>query len=172
MLSDSMLFYLLSFLSGFLIKSVDWIEDELKGSLIVKWPLALISGLLIGFVISGSDFSNIFLAAIVAQVLTGKVDKATHGLAIAVAAVVFLLLGINGLKLEHFAIFIIPAAIDELKFTGTYAFLTLYRVFLKAVAFLFVFAGMPQYFIGIIMFDAGYILFKFAQDKIASHVSQ
>ncbi|MEK6979717.1 MAG: hypothetical protein AABW86_05830, partial [Candidatus Micrarchaeota archaeon] len=95
-----------------------------------------------------------------------------HGLAIAVAAVIFLLLGINGLRLEHFAIFIIPAVIDELKFTGTYAFLTLYRVFLKAVAFLFVFAGMPQYFIGIITFDAGYLLFKFLQNRLAPYVNQ
>ena len=75
---DLLLALVLAFISGFVVKSVDWIDDEKKGRHIIKWPLAIVYGVLIGFLISQASFSTIFLAALFAQVFARKIDTHTH----------------------------------------------------------------------------------------------
>jgi hypothetical protein len=162
-----MFFYLLSFASGILVKAVDWIEDDLKKKHWVRWPLAAIAGLLIGYVIAYSSFANIFLAAVFAQIFARKIDTNTHMLTVLLAALVFFFAGgIASFELWHFLIFLIPAFLDEMKFPGRFAGINEYRPFLDITGLLFGLAlGRWDYFFGIISFDAGYLGFKLVTAK-------
>lgn len=149
--------YAISFFSGSLVKMVDWIEDEKNGVYPIKWPLALIAGVALGFLIHQSTFASLFLGTIVAQVMAGKIDKKTHLLTI-VTAFLWLGLGVIDLNYWHLAIFAFAAFLDELKLPGKLNYLSNYRLFLKLVSFTFIFFGRSDYFLAIILFDAGYAL--------------
>lgn len=156
-----MLGYALAFIAGFLVKAVDWIEDDLKKQLPIRWFLAAIAGLMIGLLISWSSFAVVFLAAIFSQVFAKKVDKLSHAVTVLVAAITFAALGIFEFQLVPFIILLIPAFIDEFDFPKPYNFLTDYRVFLNIACLVFaVVAGRWDYFFGIFTFDLGYLLFK------------
>ena len=77
--------YLLSAIAGVLVKAVDFIEDSKKGKNIIKWPLSLAYGIIIGYLISQTPFSMIFLAALFAQLLAGKIDTSAHGVGFTLA---------------------------------------------------------------------------------------
>jgi hypothetical protein len=156
-----MLDYALSFVAGFLVKSVDWIEDDLKKALPIRWILAIIAGFLIGLLIAWTSFSVVFMAALFSQVFAKKVDKMSHAVTVLAAAVTFAALGIGDFQIYPFLILLVPAFVDEFDFPKPYNWLTDYRVFLNLSCLLFaVFAGRWDYFFGILSFDLGYLMFK------------
>jgi hypothetical protein len=166
-----MLTYILAFISGFLVKAVDWIEDDLKKPLKMRWLFAIMAGVFIGYIISASTFASIFLAALFAQVFARKVDKASHAATVLAAAVVFIFLGVNpAFDAVYFLIFLIPAFLDELEFTGKWAFITEYRLFLGVVAALFgIFIGRWDFLMGILGFDIGYLGFKIVGESVTKN---
>jgi hypothetical protein len=144
--------------SGAAIKHVDYLEDKKGGKGVEKWPLAIIAGLGIGYVLAFSPASVLFVGVIAAQVLMGKIDKPVHGAAVMLAAGVPLLLGMEyadlGLLLPFFAI----AALDEVDFRGALRPLSDYRVWLKGAALVAgAVMGIWDYFIVLIAFDAAYL---------------
>lgn len=162
MLTNSMLTYVFSFISGFLVKAVDWIEDDLKKPLIVRWPLALLAGAFIGYLISIASFGTIFMAALFAQVFARKVDKPSHAATVLTAALVFIFMGVNnGFEIMYFLILLVPAFLDELEYPKQYKFLNEYRVFLLLAAAIFALGlGRWDYLFGIATFDAGYLTYE------------
>ncbi len=156
--------YLLSFISGALVKSVDWIEDDLRGPSplrSMRWELAILAGALIGYLIATADFANIFLAALFAQIFARKVDKDTHMVTFLLAIAVPFVMGTPYFEPLVFVMFVIPAFMDELEFPGKYAVISEYRLFLNAAGIIYgLMFGFWDYFFGILTFDIGYLGFK------------
>jgi hypothetical protein len=150
---------LLAFLAGFIVKIVDWMEDDRRTSNIVKDLLGLCYGSLIGYLIGTASFSLLFLAALMAQVLARKIDKASHQLGFAVAILSLFFFGFPQLDLPLLAFFLVLAFLDEADFLGRLHPLTEYRVFLKAGALAMIVFGRWDYFIAIMAFDIGYEFF-------------
>ena len=185
---DPILALFLAFIAGLIVKSVDWIDDERKGRYIIKWPLAIIYGGLIGLLISQASFSTIFLAALFAQVFAQKIDTHTHVLGFAFAILSLIYLGFPSLDIYFFGFFIVLAFMDEIKFFenpkntrnvasmssgrpnrqhasdiamsyfGRMHWIMEYRPFLKLGALLMLAFGRIDYFLGIMLFDIGYIV--------------
>ena len=155
---DPILALILAFFAGLCVKSVDWIDDDRKGKYIIKWPLAMIYGGLIGFLISQASFSTIFISAMFAQVFARKVDTHTHVLGFAFALLSLFWLGFPGLDATLFMFFALLAFFDELEVYGSMQRFIEYRPFLKLGAFIMVLFGRYDYFLGIMAFDIGYIL--------------
>jgi hypothetical protein len=145
-------------LSGAAIKHVDYIEDSLGGKGNMKWPLAVIAGLGIGYILAFSPAAVLFIGVIAAQVLMGKIDRAVHGAAVMIAAAVPFVLGMQygdmGLLLPFFAI----AALDEVDFRGILKPFSDYRLWLKGAALVAgAITGVWDYFVVLIAFDAAYL---------------
>jgi len=164
-----MLQYLLSFISGALVKSVDWIEDDLRGPSplrSMRWELAIIAGAIIGYLIATADFANIFLAALFAQIFARKVDKDTHMVTFFMAIAIPFVMGTPYFEPIVFAMFVIPAFMDELEFPGKYSVITEYRLFLNAAGIIYgLMFGFWGYFFGIFCFDVGYIGTKLYHER-------
>jgi len=76
-----MIIYLVvALVAGFLVKIVDWLDDERKSKHPVKYFFAILYGLLVGYIIGAAPFSGIFIAALIAQVFARKVDTTAHEL--------------------------------------------------------------------------------------------
>lgn len=161
-----MLFYIIAFLAGFLVKAVDWIEDEKKGRGRGKYLLALLYGLMLGYLLSFAPFSLLFLATLIAQLFAGKIDRPSHELGAAVATITLLFFGFPTLQFLPFTFFFILAFADELRLPQPFAVLTKYRLFLKIGAALFILIGRWEYFAGILAFDIGYTLFSYFVTKL------
>jgi hypothetical protein len=160
------IFYVLAFVAGVLVKAVDWIDDEKDKKNKIKYLLAILYGLLIGYLISAAPFSTLFLAALVAQAVARKIDTAAHMIGFSSALLSLFLFGFPSIEMIHFALFFVLAFIDELKFPQPYEWLTEWRVFLKLGAAVFIIAARVDYLISIMAFDIGYILFSsFAQKR-------
>ena len=129
-----MIEYIAAILAGAGIKTVDYIEDELKGKNIWKWPLAIIAGVCMGAVLSLSTVATLFLAIIAAQVFMGKVDNPAHGLAVGVAVAVPIVMGMQLNGIELFLPFYFVAALDEVEFAGFLKPMWDYRLWLKGAA--------------------------------------
>lgn len=158
-----MIEYLAAFIAGGAIKHVDFIEDKKKGRGFAKWPLAVIAGLCMGYVLSFSEASVLFAGVIAAQVLMGKIDKKVHGLAVVLAAAVPIFLGMEwadmGLLLPFFAV----AALDEVDFGGALRAASDYRLWLKAFTFLIgILWGSWAYFLAIMCFDIAYMAMDYS----------
>ena len=151
--------YAMAFITGILVKVVDWIEDETKHKSALKYPLAIAYGVMIGYLISNASFSMIFLGALFAQAIAGKVDCKGHLLGFITAAVSLLYFGFPVIDFIPFVIFFVFALMDELRFFGKYLFLSDYRPFLEIASLVFIPLGRWDYFLGIMSFDAGYLLF-------------
>lgn len=151
-----------AFLSGFAVKIVDWMDDERKKKTPdwVRYPIAIIYGLLIGYVIGNATFSLIFIAALIAQVFAKKIDTRAHQLGFLVAAFSLLWFGFPQLDLPLFIFFAALAFLDEIDFLGKWHPITEYRLLLKVAALVPLAIGRLDYFIGIIAFDLGYLLFQ------------
>ncbi len=162
---DGLLIYLLAFFSGLAVKAVDWIDDEEKGKNPIKWPLAVLYGLLIGYVISNASFSMIFLAALFAQLFARKVDTLAHGVGVAAAIVTIAFLSPPPLEMPVFLFFIFMAFMDEIEYVGGLKPLSDYRPFLKIGALVPLLWGRFDYFLGIIIFDAGYLLYTYYKKR-------
>ena len=154
-----MYFYLMAFITGILVKVVDWIEDETEHKSFLMYPLAIAYGVLIGYLISFAPFSMLFLGALFAQALAGKVDSRSHVVGFITAMVSLLYFGFPEFDLLPFFVFLVFAFVDEFKFFGKYLFLSDYRPFLEIAALAFLPLGIWYYFLGIISFDIGYLLF-------------
>ncbi|MEW6035186.1 MAG: hypothetical protein AB1529_01105 [Candidatus Micrarchaeota archaeon] len=153
-----MLEYALAFIAGALVKLVDWMDDERKTSLARKLPLALAYGLIIGYLISSSTFSVLFLAALLAQVFARKVDTPAHRAGFLVAGLSLVYFGFPQLDLLLLAIFLVLAFLDELDYIGRYRWITETRPFLKLGALVPAIVGIWDFFIAIAAFDIGYEL--------------
>jgi hypothetical protein len=156
---------LLAFLAGVFVKSVDFIDDELKGKYLIKWPLALIYGGMIGLLISQASFSTIFIATLFAQVFARKIDTHTHVLGFAIALLSLFYLGFPQIDIMLFVFFAFLAFIDEIEMVGKYRFISEYRPFLKIGSLLLIPFGRFDYFLAIMAFDIGYLLFTQAANR-------
>ncbi len=160
-----MLIYILAFLAGFLVKVVDWFDDDKKSKHFIKYLLAIIYGVLISYLIANASFSTLFLSTLVAQVIAGKIDTLAHSLAFATAVISLFFFGFPSIELIQFGLFFILAALDELTLPKQYELLTKWRVFLKFGAAVFILFGRVDYFIAVMTFDIGYMLFMLLTRK-------
>ncbi|VVC02701.1 Uncharacterised protein [Candidatus Bilamarchaeum dharawalense] len=158
-------FFVLAFLAGLLVKVVDWMEDDRKTSIWTKMPLALAYGLLIGYIISAASFGLIFLGALLAQVLARKIDTTSHRFGFLIAIFSLLFLGFPEINIIVLLYFMILAFLDEEDYIGKLRPLTEYRPFLKIGSVLMIILGRWDYFLAIILFDIGYELFNFISKK-------
>ncbi len=156
---------LLAFCAGVIVKAVDWMDDDQPGKHPAKFPLAVLYGVLIGYLISVSPFSVLFLAAVTAQVFATKVDTAAHRVGLAAAMLTVLALGIPSIDIPVFIIFLVAAFLDEIDYVGNLRPLTEWRPFLKLAALAFALVGQYGYFLAVIAFDLGYALFRFVASK-------
>ena len=153
-----MIGYVAAILAGAGIKTVDYVEDELKGKGLWKWPLAVVAGLAMGSVLSFSGVAVLFLAIIAAQVFMGKVDKPAHGLAVGVAVAFAFIMGMDLRGMELFLPFFIVAALDEVEFAGILRPMWDYRIWLKIAALAVgVMSGLWEYFLVLMSFDLAYM---------------
>ena len=150
---------LAAIVSGAGIKFVDYIEDTLNGKSLWKWPVALIAGIALGYLLAYSPASTIFIAIIAGVVFMGKVDRPSLGFGLFVAVLFALLFGIAPIDLTLIVPFFILAAMDELPLTGALYPLRKYRLWTKIGALA---VGLTlwqwQYFVALMAFDAAYIL--------------
>ncbi len=151
-----MLAYILAFIAGIIVKTVDWMDDELKSKNPAKYLLAIIYGGLIGYIIGMASFSLIFLAGLLAQVFARKIDTKAHLLGFLTAGITLLIFGFPSIELEVFFFFLIMAFLDEMEYVGTFRPLSRYRPFLKLAGLAMILMGRWDYFAGIILFDIGY----------------
>jgi hypothetical protein len=166
-----MLEYVLAFIAGALVKVVDWMDDERKTPLLIKLPLALAYGIIIGYLISASTFSVLFLAALLAQVFARKVDTPSHRAGFLLAGLSLVYFGFPQLDLLLLAIFLVLAFLDELDYIGRFRWITEIRPFLKIGALVPAIVGVWDFFIGIAAFDIGYELVGRAARGYARHES-
>jgi hypothetical protein len=161
-----MIEYILAFVSGLLVKAVDWLDDDAKSRHPVKYALAFAYGILIGVIIGTASFGIIFLSALMAQVFARKIDTTAHRIGFMVSIISLLYFGFSSIDIPLFSLFLLLAFLDEIDYLGPLRPLTLYRPFLKIGALAMVMFGRLDYFAGIILFDTGYMLFEFAAAKI------
>ncbi|NYZ74531.1 hypothetical protein H0O00_05285 [Candidatus Micrarchaeota archaeon] len=151
--------FILAFLAGFLVKAVDWMDDDRKSKHPSKYVFAAAYGLAIGYLIGTASFSVLFLAALVAQVFARKIDTVAHQLGFAIAAISLFAFGFPSLDVMVFVFFVALAFLDELKLVGALKPLTDYRMFLKLGALVMVAFGRWDYLVAILLFDGAYMLF-------------
>lgn len=154
-----MIEYLLAFVSGVLVKAVDWLDDDWKSKNPAKFVLALAYGLAIGYIIGTASFAILFLSALFAQVFARKIDTAAHWLGFFTAILSLLYFGFSSIDLPLFFFFLILAFLDEVDYIGRLRPITDYRLFLKLGALSMLYFGRLDYFAGIMLFDIGYALF-------------
>lgn len=164
---DTAIYFLLAFLAGVIVKAVDWMDDDAVGNHPAKYPLAILYGCLIGYIIALSPISMLFLAAVAAQVFAKKVDTTAHRIGLAAVMLVVLAIGIPPIDMPLFILFLAAAFLDEVDYVGKLRFITDWRPFLKVAALVYAIWGGWDYFIGIIVFDIGYELFRLISAKKA-----
>ena len=159
----------LSFLCGFLVKAVDYLEDDKKSKSVIRFVAAAAYGFVIGLIISFSSFSLIFIAAFLAQFVSKKIDNSSHYIGCLIA-ILSITLFWNGSILSDLSTNIFPfifllamAVLDELsddiksKQLGQ---ILKHRPFLKIGSAIFLLYSRFDYFLGIVLFDLGYELFS------------
>lgn len=154
-----MIHFVLAFLAGFFVKWVDWIEDDKKGKGWLKFPLAIIYGVILGYLISQASFSELFLGALIAQVFARKIDNIAHITGFAAAIIAILYFGLPIIAFSFLFYFLILAFLDEQDYIGRFRMITEWRMFLKVGAIAVILLGRYDYAVAILLFDAGYMLF-------------
>ncbi len=157
---ELILLLILAFISGLLVKIVDNIEDEEQGQNPIKWPLAILYGLTIGYLISQAPFAMIFLGAVLAQILMRKVDTPSHKLGFLSILFSLLFFGAPTIILFPLAAFLISSSLDEMDkiiFWDKPKWVQDFRPFLELAAIPFFFLGQWEYLAGILFFDLGYL---------------
>ncbi|HSB46479.1 MAG TPA: hypothetical protein VLD37_00580 [Candidatus Bilamarchaeum sp.] len=162
-----MMEYILAFVSGVLVKAVDWLDDDAKSRHPVKYALAASYGLFVGLIIGTASFGIIFLSALMAQVFSRKIDTTAHRIGFVVSILSLLYFGFGAIDIPLFSLFLLLAFLDEIDYVGPLRPLTDYRPFLKIGSLAMVMFGRLDYFGGIILFDIGYVLFEFAAGKVS-----
>lgn len=155
--------YAVAFISGLLVKLVDWLEDDRKSKHPGKYVIGLAYGILIGYIIGNASFSLIFLAALVAQVLARKIDTTAHRIGFAASVITALFFQLPAIDIYLFGYFLALAFLDEVDYIGKLRPLTKYRPFLKIGPIPLILIGRIDYLIGIWAFDIGYEMFNLLQ---------
>ncbi|MFA5050281.1 MAG: hypothetical protein WC501_04705 [Candidatus Micrarchaeia archaeon] len=156
-------YLILAVVCGILVKMVDYLEDDSKRKHPIKWVLAFSYGIIIGYLISQAPFSEIFIAAALAQIIMRKVDTATHKFGYLVMLFSLAYFGLPYLAFGAFIVFLVFASIDELDgliFWNKPEWVQEMRPFLILSSVPFLFFGNWSYFAGILCFDAGYLTVK------------
>lgn len=152
--------FIVAFIAGFLVKWVDWIEDDKGGKEKIKYLLAMLYGAGIGYLISVPLVSELFFGALLAQVFTRKVDTLAHIIGFLVAIFAAGAGGLPTQDLNLLFLFFALAALDELPGWRLSGFEE-YRLLLPAGAFAIALIFMRwEYLAGIVFFDLGYTSFK------------
>lgn len=160
-----MLDILAAIVAGGAIKHVDYIEDQKRGKGVLKWPLGILAGLCIGYILAFSPAAILFVGIIAAQVLMGKIDKPVHGLAVVLAAAMPFFLGMGWANAELLLPFFVVAALDEVEFAGVLKPMRDYRVWLKGTTLAVgAISGAWSYFIVLMAFDLAYLLVSKLKD--------
>ncbi len=159
-----------AFVTGILIKIVDQFEDK-KTKLFrnANTLLGITYGFLTAYVMLKSGLvANLWMAAVLGNVLAGKIDAAGHRIGIFSMLVILSFLGFPKFDAYLLAIFIVAAYSDELlkdfndnkKIKNkTVAVIAPYRVILKVAAFAVSFYTWQWIlFASILLFDAGYLI--------------
>lgn len=157
--------YLLSlaFIAGVLVKLTDFLGDKRN-----KWAIlfGILYGLAIGYLISNAPFSMLFLGALFAQAIAGKIDRFSHVLGFALALLSAFYFGFPIIQLFPVLFFLVFAYLDELKLKGRLKTFSKYRLFLKIGALLFFLFSLDwNYFLGILVFDIGYLIAEYARQR-------
>ncbi|MBU0526963.1 hypothetical protein KKE92_00645 [Candidatus Micrarchaeota archaeon] len=158
--------FVIAFVAGFIVKIVDFFEDDLKSNNPLKYGLAIIYGILIGYVIGNASFSVIFIAALIAQVLARKIDTTAHRVGFAVSIITALFFQVPAIDMYLLGYFMILAFLDEIEYIGKLKILSKYRPFLKIGVIPMIIIGRWDYAAGILIFDLGYETFNLIQYKI------
>ena len=157
-LSGYVLQFFLALLCGIVVKIVDYIDDDLRSKNPIKFVLAIIYGILVGYLIGNASFSLVFLAALIAQALARKIDTRAHQLGFLVAVLSLLAFSFPSLDWPLFVLFVVAAFLDEIEFVGALNLFTKYRLFLILATIISIFdTSKIDYFIAIVLFDLGYV---------------
>ncbi|MFA5077021.1 MAG: hypothetical protein WC488_01200 [Candidatus Micrarchaeia archaeon] len=148
-----MIYYSLAALMGMLVKIVDQLEDVLKNNSPVKYILAIIYGIIGGCIISYSSFSSLWIAALFAQLLAGKLDRPVHMLGFSASLLFSAIFGIADFRLFDTFAFLIAAFIDESNPLGWNPAI---RPALKLASLAFALIGRWDYLFAILLFDIAY----------------
>ncbi len=153
-----MLDILAAIVAGGAIKHVDYLEDKKKGKGILKWPLGILAGLCMGYILAFSPAAILFVGIIAAQVLMGKIDKPVHGLAVGLAAAVPFFLGMGWANTVLLLPFFVVAVIDEVELAGILKPMRDYRLWLKGTTLAVgAISGVWSYFVILMAFDLAYL---------------
>lgn len=152
------LFYILAALSGILVKGVDQLEDKYKDGSALKYAAAIMYGILIGYTISFASFSTLWLAALFAQLIAGKINRYSHMLGFSIALLVASVFQVHEFSMVDFALLFLLAFMDE---ENPFEWPSYWRPALKIGAAVYALLGRVDYFIAIIAFDALYLITDF-----------
>lgn len=151
----SYLFYIIAALTGLLVKIVDQLEDIYKDNSNLKYAAAILYGLLIGYAISYSSFSTLWLGVIFAQLIAGKIDRHGHMVGFSIALIFAAFFGVNEFHIVDFAILFLLAYLDEV---NLFEWPSDWRPALKIGTIVYSFIGRIDYFIAIMAFDVLYLI--------------
>ena len=160
-----LMWLILAFLTGMLVKYVDDEEDESKKKK-NEWMLilfAIVYGVAIGYIISKAPFGIIFAAELFVVFIMRKVDTPSHITGVLTAFITALFFGLPNLEssIIPFFTFILFGAIDEWDdfiFFDKPEVVKDFRPFLEIGAIIVWLAyGNIDYLLGILAFDTGYV---------------
>ena len=153
---------------GILAKLTDLIVDEGLDLKRFGYFLGIVYGILIGYVlISNPILASLGLAITISVIVTRKIDHLQHALGIASMLVILGIFGMPSLDPILLVIFLIGGIVDEImsdladrnKLKGFLKTFFSYRLTLELLTFLVsLITGLWILFMGMILFDAGYIL--------------
>jgi hypothetical protein len=166
------------FLTGVLTKLADLIADDgLEMRRVFSYAIGVVYGILIAYILATHPLlAPIGLAAVLAVLLTKKIDMKPHNIGI---ASMFLFLGIWGfpkIDVVMISIFLASGLIDEIgndkvdegKMRGIPRKVFEYRLVFEITAFLVsLFTGEWIIFLGMLSFDVGYLLTKRSGQRFA-----
>lgn len=158
--------YFISFISGFFVKWVDWIEDEKGGKDGKKFILAAFYGILLGYLMSINTITELFVGALLAQVFSRKIDTLAHIFGFFVAVLSLFFFGLPQQSLLFLFFFFVLAVLDEQTTGWRFRNFENYRLLLPIGAFIVaVLMQKWDYFFAIASFDIGYLLFAEMKKK-------
>ncbi|MBD3210928.1 hypothetical protein GF318_06130 [Candidatus Micrarchaeota archaeon] len=161
--------YILAFFTGVLVKTVDWLDDDIKSKHPIKFVLAALYGLGIGYLISNASFAMLFLGVLVAMVFARKIDTLAHRLGFLVASLSLLFFGLPEIVIYLFVYFLLLGFLDEIDFIGRWRLLETYRPLLQIGSLALVLIGRWDFFFSIIAFDIGYLTISFHGKRFQKH---
>lgn len=159
------------FLTGVLTKFADLIADDgLEIRRVFSYSIGVVYGVLIAYILATHPLlAPMGLAAVLAVLLTKKIDQRPHNIGI---ASMFLFMGIWGfpkIDIVMISVFLASGLIDEVgndkadegKMRGVLRKVFEYRLVFEITAFLVsLFTGEWIIFFGMLSFDAGYLITK------------